>query len=70
MKKIPAFAERAGRAKLIGTTAIEHYGRTYEDMNNRVPSVEKIWRLLGWKPSTPMRDMLRMTAEWYAENPA
>jgi nucleoside-diphosphate-sugar epimerase len=68
MKRIPAFAERAARAKFIDTTAIEHYGRTYEDMNNRVPSVDKIGRLLGWKPSTPMRDLLRMTAEWHAAN--
>jgi len=68
MKRIPAFTKKAERARLVETTAIEHYGRTYEDMNNRVPSIDKIGRLLGWKPSTSMSDLLRMTAEWHAFN--
>jgi nucleoside-diphosphate-sugar epimerase len=66
MEKIPAFSERAKAAKLVDIDAALHYGETYDDMPNRVPSVEKIGRLLGWRPKTPLRDLLRMTLEWYA----
>jgi nucleoside-diphosphate-sugar epimerase len=65
MEKIPAFSEKAKAAKLVDVDAAMHYGETYDDMANRVPSVEKIGRLLGWHPKTPLRDLLRMTLEWY-----
>jgi nucleoside-diphosphate-sugar epimerase len=66
MKKIPAFTQRAERTGIVHIAADEHYGSTYDDMKNRVPSVEKMKRLLGWAPVTTMEDMLRMTVEWYA----
>jgi nucleoside-diphosphate-sugar epimerase len=58
----------AKRVKVVEKTAEKHYGEDYDDTKNRVPSVEKMRRLMGWTPSTSMRDLLRMTAEWYAEN--
>jgi nucleoside-diphosphate-sugar epimerase len=67
MKKIPAFSEKAEAAILSDTDASEYYGQTYDDTDNRVPSVEKIERLLGWRPRTTLRDMLRKTLEWYAK---
>jgi nucleoside-diphosphate-sugar epimerase len=63
MKKIPALAAEAERAKIVSTTAEVYYGSDYDDLNNRVPSVEKIERLLGWRPSTSLRDTLRLTLE-------
>jgi nucleoside-diphosphate-sugar epimerase len=68
MEKFPAFAERAKAARLLDVGAAEHYGDTYDDTDNRVPSVEKIGKSLGWHPRTPLRDMLRMTLEWYARD--
>jgi nucleoside-diphosphate-sugar epimerase len=67
MQKIPAFSERAKLVRIVEKTAEKYYGEDYDDTKNRVPSVEKMRRLLGWTPSTSMRDLLRMTAEWYAE---
>jgi nucleoside-diphosphate-sugar epimerase len=67
MGKIPAFSEKAKGAKLLDVDAALHYGEAYDDMSNRVPSIEKIGRLLGWRPKTPLRDMLRMTLEWYGK---
>ena len=67
MQKIPAFSEKAKHVRIVEKTAEKYYGEDYDDTKNRVPSVEKMRRLLGWTPSTSMRDLLRMTAEWYAE---
>jgi nucleoside-diphosphate-sugar epimerase len=65
MKKIPIFHEPASRAKLICAEGTDYYGKTYDDMQNRVPSVRKM-RDLGWQPRTGLRDLLRYTVEWYA----
>ena len=47
----------------------EKYGNVYEDIPRRVPSVQKAFDLLGWKPSTSMREGVRKTVEWAKNNP-
>ena len=50
--------------------ASDYYGKTYDDMRNRVPSIEKMENLLGWKPKADMKELLRKTVEWYAQREA
>ncbi len=66
MKKFPCYKEKADAAVLDIIPASSYYGKTYDDMQNRVPSIEKMEKLLGWKPKTGMRDLLYKTVEWYA----
>lgn len=66
-KEFPAFREKAEAVELEIIPADSYYGKTYDDMQNRLPSVEKMERLLGWKPRTEMRELLRKTVRWYAE---
>ncbi len=68
MKKFPAFRERAEKAELETVSADAYYGKTYDDMQNRLPSVEKMEKLLGWKPMTGMSELLNRTVAWYAES--
>jgi len=70
MKAFPEFREKAEAAKLEIIPAAEYYGKTYDDMKNRIPSVEKMERILGWKPTTGMRDMIHRTIEWYTQQGA
>jgi UDP-glucose 4-epimerase len=41
------------------------YGRSYEDIRRRVPSISKAKELLGWEPKVDLRKGLRMSAAWY-----
>ncbi|MEG1641596.1 MAG: bifunctional UDP-4-keto-pentose/UDP-xylose synthase [Synergistaceae bacterium] len=66
MKKFPCYKEKADKAILEIIPADTYYGKTYDDMQNRVPSVEKMEKILGWKPSTDMRELIYKTIEWYA----
>jgi len=66
MKGVPVFREKASQAILRDTPAMDYYGKTYDDMQDRVPSVEKMERLMGWRPKTPMRDLVRKTVAYYA----
>jgi UDP-glucose 4-epimerase len=39
------------------------YAKGFEDMRRRVPSVEKVWRLMGWKPTRNLDEILRLMVE-------
>ncbi len=67
MKNFPVYREKAEKAQLEIVSADDYYGKTYDDMQNRLPSVEKIEMLLGWKPNTGMRELLNRTIKWYAD---
>lgn len=69
-KTFPAFREAAQDTKLDIIPASAYYGKSYDDMQNRLPSVKKMENRLGWKPKTDMRELLHRTIAWYAENEA
>jgi UDP-glucose 4-epimerase len=41
------------------------YTKDFEDMQRRVPSVEKLYDLIGWKPNTSLADMLWKVIEYH-----
>ncbi|NPA93886.1 MAG: NAD-dependent epimerase/dehydratase family protein [Thermodesulfobacteria bacterium] len=41
------------------------YGKDFEDMMRRVPSLEKLNSLIGFTPVTPLDDILRYTIEYF-----
>ncbi len=43
----------------------EAYTKDFEDMQRRVPSIEKIEKLTGWKPKTGLDDILKKVIEYY-----
>ena len=53
---------------IVEVQTSERYGELYEDIPRRVPSVEKAFALLGWKPRTSMQDGVRKTVLWAKEN--
>jgi nucleoside-diphosphate-sugar epimerase len=61
MKEIPEYAARVGNARFTCVPAEEYYRNGYDDMKNRVPSIEKIKNALGWTPKIGLRDAVRMT---------
>jgi nucleoside-diphosphate-sugar epimerase len=63
MKNIPEYASRAARTRFVSVPAEEYYLNGYDDMRNRVPSIEKMRRLVGWTPRVGLRDAVRMTLE-------
>lgn len=63
MKGIPGYAARAESVRFVSVPAEEYYRNGYDDMRNRVPSIEKMKRLLDWTPKVDLRDAVRMTVE-------
>lgn len=68
MKTIPSFREAAEKATVTVTPAEEYYGNGYDDMQNRVPSIEAIGRALGWTPLVPLREAVEKTIRSYVQD--
>ena len=47
-KKI--IADTNSKSNIIYVPYEEAYGHSFEDMERRVPSIDLIYRLVGWKP--------------------
>jgi UDP-glucose 4-epimerase len=47
----------------------KEYGDRYEDIQRRIPKVEKAEKLLGWKAKIQLDEGVRRTIEWARNNP-
>ena len=45
--------------------AAEYYGKSYQDVQHRVPSIKKAERLLGWKPVVNTSDSIKKIMDYY-----
>jgi UDP-glucose 4-epimerase len=43
------------------------YTKGFEDMRHRVPSTDKMYQLLGWRPTKPLDEILRLMIEFQRE---
>jgi nucleoside-diphosphate-sugar epimerase len=64
-RKIPKIAMNVKKCKIEDIHSHDYFGDSYEDVSRRVPSIEKAKKLLGWHPTTPLRDAIRETLEFY-----
>jgi nucleoside-diphosphate-sugar epimerase len=66
--KHPKCPSGGRRSEIIEVTSQEYYGEGYQDIQVRVPSVEKAKRLLGWEPKTDLDTALGKTLGYYLES--
>jgi UDP-glucose 4-epimerase len=58
--------ERTGSASRVEFTPYDQaYEAGFEDMARRVPSVEKLFRLIGFRPTTPLATVIDQVAEHF-----
>lgn len=57
--------EAAERTEIREMPAAEYYGKSYQDVQRRVPSIRKAEEILGWKPEVGMEEALRKMLEYY-----
>ncbi len=54
-------------SEIIEASAISYYGKGYQDIYSRKPSIEKAKKLLDWEPKIGLKDALRMTLDSFLE---
>jgi nucleoside-diphosphate-sugar epimerase len=65
VKEYPDYAERAQNCVIADTTSDSFYGKGYQDMLTRVPSVKNAKKKLGWEPTTGIDEALKKTLDFY-----
>lgn len=55
------FAPLAEKIQLLDKASADHYGKGYQDVQSRVPSIQEARTHLGWEPKVPLCEGLRFT---------
>ncbi len=55
----------SSRSEIVFIPYNQAYGKDFEDMMRRVPSLEKLNELIGYVPETPLDDILVKTIEYF-----
>ena len=61
----PEYRDNATKVKLIDATALDYYGKGYQDVQQRVPKIANTCTDLDWQPTVKMDDALRRIFEAY-----
>jgi len=61
----PRYRKKAEAAQIIEVTSEDYYGKGYQDIMTRVPSIKKAHELLGWKPKVNLKTALKKTLDYY-----
>lgn len=65
IKGYPKYAEAASKTQLVDVDAAQYYGAGYQDVQLRVPAIERAEKLLAWKPSVKIDKGLHQTLDYY-----
>jgi len=65
VKEYPQYRERADACSIVEVTSEDFYGKGYQDIVTRVPSIDKAAERLGWSPVTDIDEALRKTLDFY-----
>ena len=64
-KDYPDYAEHAAQAKTVVVPSAEYFGKYYQDIQKRVPSVAAIKKQLGWTPKVGLEKAIRLTLDYH-----
>jgi nucleoside-diphosphate-sugar epimerase len=70
IKRYPKYAALADKVKLVTVSSGEYYGKGYQDILTRVPSIRNAEKHLGWRPTTDLDTALRNTLDYHLARPA
>ena len=70
VKSYPKYAALAEKTKLVTVNSGDYYGKGYQDILTRVPSIRNAEKYLGWKPTTDFKTALRKTLDYHLGRPS
>ncbi len=70
VKTYPKYAALAETTRLVAVNSGDYYGKGYQDILTRVPSIKNAEQYLGWKPTTDFKTALRKTLDYHLGRPS
>lgn len=65
VKEYPQYRARAEACSIVEVTSEDFYGKGYQDIVTRVPSIANAADRLGWRPVTGIDEALKCTLDFY-----
>jgi len=69
IKEYPAYAKIADTVRIVTVSSGDYYGKGYQDIQTRVPSIRNAEQCLGWKPTTDLTTALKKTLDYHLARP-
>ena len=67
MREIPEYQHLAASARIDQVDSAEYYGKYYQDIQARVPSISAVQSALGWEPHTDLMTAIRATLRYHCD---
>jgi nucleoside-diphosphate-sugar epimerase len=64
-KRYPDYREHAAKAKVVVVPSAQYFGKYYQDIRRRVPSIENARKYLGWKPKVDLKTAIKRTLDYH-----
>jgi nucleoside-diphosphate-sugar epimerase len=64
-KDYPEYAEHVRNARTTVVPSAKYFGKYYQDIQKRVPSIANAKRQLGWSPKVNLRDAIKRTLDYH-----
>jgi nucleoside-diphosphate-sugar epimerase len=64
-KEYPDYREHARQAKVVVVSSGKYFGKYYQDIQKRVPSIENARKQLGWRPKVDLKTAIKRTLDYH-----
>jgi nucleoside-diphosphate-sugar epimerase len=64
-RDFPEYKRQAANARCVVVSSGKYFGKYYQDIQRRVPSVAAIRKSLGWKPKVDLKAAIRLTLDYH-----
>jgi len=64
-KQYPDYREHAKAATVVVVPSGTYFGKYYQDIQRRVPSIAAIRKQLGWKPKVDLKTAIKLTLDYH-----
>lgn len=64
-KEYPEYRARAEKAQIVPVSSGAYFGKYYQDIQTRVPSIKAAREALGWEPKVDLATAIRHTLDFY-----
>jgi nucleoside-diphosphate-sugar epimerase len=64
-RQYPAYRTHAEQARVVVVPSGKYFGKYYQDIQKRVPSIANARKYLGWKPKVDLATAIKRTLDYH-----
>jgi len=68
VKEYEEYREQAEKIEIVSVKSEDYYGKSYQDVSARVPSIDAARQYLGWEPRVTLKQALKLTLDFHLRN--